>query len=498
MKINIANKKITEFTGDMVIVNLFEEVRRPAGATGSVDNMLDGMITDLIKKGELSGRLGETLIIHTFKKIKADRVMVIGLGKRQDFDIERIRKAAGFAFKSARQAHAKKIASIVHGAGIGGIDPEKAAQALIEGTMLASYEFWGYKEPAEKGTVQFSIMENDRKKINRIKKGVEYGKILAQAQNIARDLINEPANNMTPLILAARLKRLIKTYRMEKTARIQILKKKELERLNMGALLSVARGSTNDPAFIILRYKNSNRPLIGLIGKTVTFDSGGISLKPAANMDRMKGDMSGGAAVIGTFIALVRSRAKVNIMVLIPAVENMPSGNASRPGDIVCAKNGKSIEIISTDAEGRMTLADAICYAEDKKAKIIIDIATLTGGCVVALGDVAAAVMGNDQQLIDMLMSITRKTGEKMWQLPLFDEYDEQIKSDIADMKNSGGRRASSITAGLFLKKFVDKARWLHIDMAGKEMNDKPRSYKTKGGTGYATRTLIEFIKEIK
>jgi leucyl aminopeptidase len=320
---------------------------------------------------------------------------------------------------------------------------------------------------------------------------------MANSQNIARDFINAPANNLTPGKLVIRLKKTISTLKLGRRLQYRLLKKNDLQRLAMGALLSVAQGSANQPRFVVLRYRGAKKPLVGLIGKTVTFDSGGISLKTPVGMEKMKGDMAGGAAAIGATLALATLRAKVNLMTIIPAVENMPSGSASRPGDVVWAMNNKSIEIISTDAEGRMTLADALCYAEKQKAKIIIDIATLTGGCVVALGDITAAVMGNNQTLIDKLLTITRQTGEKMWQLPLSTEYEEQIKSTIADMKNSGGRKASSITAGLFLKNFVDKANWLHIDMAGKEISEREKFYTQKGGTGYGVRTIVDFIEEV-
>ena len=498
MRIETVNKKITDFIGDIIIINLFEGVRRPGGATGTIDKALGGIITKLIRSGELSGKLGETTIIHTFGKIKADKVLIIGLGKAEDFNVERIRKTAGAAIKQARKASAGKVGTIVHGAGIGGIEQKQAAQALTEGSLLALYEFKKYKKSDKKPITHFSIVELNRRKIPEFKKGISSGTILAQAQNIARDLINEPGNSLTPEKLELQLKKAIKTLGLNKTIKYRSLKKKDLEALKMGALMSVTRGSNNKPAFIVLRYKNARNPLTCLIGKTVTFDSGGISLKSPSGMARMKGDMSGGAAVIGATLALAKTKAKVNLMTIIPAVENMPSGTASRPGDIVTAMNKKTIEIISTDAEGRMTLADAISYAEQKGAKTIIDIATLTGGCVVALGDITAAVMGNDQRLINLLLSCAEKTGERMWQLPLFNEYEKQIKSDIADVKNSGGRGASAITAGLFLKKFVNKTRWLHIDMAGKEISEKESFYTPKGGTGYGVRTLVEFIQEIK
>jgi leucyl aminopeptidase len=353
MRIDTVNKKITDFTGDIIIINLFEGVRRPGGATGTIDKALGGIITKSVRNGELSGKLGETAVIHTFGKIKADKVLIIGLGKAGDFSVERIRKAAGAAIKQARKAGAGKIGTIVHGAGIGGIEPRQAAQALAEGSLLALYEFKKYKKSDKKPITRFSIVELDRRKISEVKKGIGSGTILAQAQNIARDFINEPGNSLTPEKLELQLKKAIKALGLNKTIEYRSLKKKGLEALKMGALMSVTKGSNNRPAFIVLRYKNARKPLICLIGKTVTFDSGGISLKSPSGMARMKGDMSGGAAVIGATLALAKTKAKVNLMTIIPAVENMPSGTASRPGDIVTAMNKKTIEIISTDAEGR-------------------------------------------------------------------------------------------------------------------------------------------------
>jgi len=494
MKIKILNQSITNFHGDIIIVNLFEGIKLPGGATGAVDKALDGMITKLIKNKEITGKLGECVVLHTFGKIKPDKVLIVGLGKSSEFGLEQIRKASGAAAKQARKTKAKKVGTVVHGAGIRGLEPGAAAQALIEGTLLALYDFKEYKKPEQSNIEEFSVVEMDKQKNKSFQKGIETGKILAESQNIARNLINEPSNNLTPKKLDQRIKSIIKNAGLEKIIGYNCLNKTDIKKLKMGALISVAQGSDNEPKFIILRIKNPKKPLICLIGKTVTFDSGGISLKPSANMGLMKGDMSGGASVIGATLALAKAKTKLNLMTIIPAVENMPSAKASRPGDVVRAMNNKTIEIISTDAEGRMTLADAICYAEKKKAKIIIDIATLTGGCIVALGDIAGAVMGNDQKLIDNLLSVSKNTGEKFWQLPLFEEYKEQIKTDVADIKNSGGRKASAITAGLFLQSFVNNSKWLHIDIAGKEIAEKESFYTPKGGTGFGVRTLFEFL----
>ncbi|MEO0165256.1 MAG: leucyl aminopeptidase [candidate division WOR-3 bacterium] len=499
MEIKILNQSILDFDGDIIIVNLFEGVKIPGGGTGAVDKALDGAITEMIKKEEITGKLGETAVFPTFGKLKASKVMVVGLGKSDKFGIEEIRKASGSAAMAAKRAKAKKVGTILHGAGIGGIDPEVASQALSEGTLLALYEFNVYKKVENnKGIEEFYIVEMDKNKIGNIKKGVHLGTILAQSQNIARDFTNEPANNLTPEKFEKKVKDIIKDLGLSEKIKITVMDKKEIEKLKMGALLSVAQGSENEPRFIVLRYENSKGPLISLIGKTVTFDSGGISLKPSEGMGAMKGDMTGGGVVFATTLALARADAKVNLLTIIPAVENMPSGKASRPGDIVRAMNGKTIEIISTDAEGRMTLADALCYAEKEGAKTIVDIATLTGGCAIALGEITAGVMGNDQELIDKLLAISKNTGERMWQLPLFEEYDEKIKSDVADIKNSGGRLASPITAGMFLKHFVEKAKWVHIDIASKEFAEKDRFYQPRGATGFGVRTLFEFCRNIK
>jgi len=494
MEIRILNQSILDFTGDLLIINLFQGVQIPGGATGAVDKTLNGAISSMIKNGDITGRIGETVVFPTFGKLKVDKILIAGLGNSENFSVEEIRKASGSAAMSAKKTKAKKIGTIVHG---GGIKPDIAGQALTEGTILGLYEFTSYKKSEDKGVEEFCIIEMDKDKIKMIQNGVHLGRILAESQNIARDFTNEPANNLTPLRFEEKVKDIINKFGLTEKLKITVMDKGEMKKLQMGALLSVAQGSENDPRFIVIEYQGSNNPKVSLIGKTVTFDSGGISLKSSEGMSAMKGDMSGGGAVFATTLALAMADAKVHLLTIIPAVENMPSGKASRPGDVVQAMNGKTIEIISTDAEGRMTLADALCYAEKEKAETIVDIATLTGGCAVAFGDITAAVMGNDQKLIDKLLTASKKTGERLWQLPLFEEYEEKIKSDVADIKNSGGRWAQPITAGIFLKEFVRKAKWIHIDIASKEFAEKDKYYQPKGATGFGVRTLFEFCQQI-
>jgi len=498
MKFKVVTQPITDFTGNAVAVSLFEDAKSPGGAAAAVDRIMGGLISKLIKDHEITGKLGEITVLHGCKNIRAEKIIVVGIGKQGDFGYESIRKAAGAVAKKAKQINARNVGTVVHGFGNKGLDHSRAVQSLVEGTCLALYEFNAYKKT--ESTYQmgsFSIIAQGTVNVGRLKKAVIQGQTLANAQNIARDLINEPSNNLTPERLYRRIQSIIRDWGLTKVIKCQCLNRNAIRKMGMGAMLAVAQGSTHEERFIVLRAKTANKPLVGLIGKTVTFDSGGISIKPAAGMGAMKGDMAGGAIVIGTTLALVRSGSKINLMTLIPAVENMPSGSAYRPGDIIRAMNGKTIEIVSTDAEGRLTLADAIVYAEKKGAKLIIDIATLTGGCVVALGTLIAALMGNAQELVDKLIEKSNQTGEIFWQLPLPDEYMKLLKSDVADLKNSGGRNASTITAGLFLKSFVDKAKWLHIDVAGKELADSGSHYTPTGGTGFGVRSLYELLNDM-
>ncbi|MDH4210945.1 MAG: leucyl aminopeptidase [candidate division WOR-3 bacterium] len=495
MKISILTKSIIDFKGDAIILSIFEGKKSPHGTTGAVDKTLKGLISRLITDRELTGQVGEVTVLHECPKLHARKIILVGIGKPEELTYETIRRAAGAAAKKARKINAKRIGTVVHGAGIGGMDISRAAQSLVEGTCLALYNFSAYKESSDRHQIKdFVIAEEDPSNAKQIKSTIKSGQILANAQNAARDLINEPANVLTPEKMHESIQKLIRDWGLGGIIKCQCLDKTAMRKMGMGALLAVGQGSSHEPRFIVLRIASARKPLVTLIGKTVTFDSGGISIKQSGGMGAMKSDMAGGAVVVGTTLALAKLGTSTNLMTIIPAVENMPSGSAFRPGDVVRAMNGKTVEIVSTDAEGRLTLADALVYAERKKAKLIIDIATLTGGCVVALGEKIAGLMGNNKAMSDKLIRVSERTGEPLWPLPLYEGYVELLKSDVADLKNSGGRYASAITAGIFLKAFVEKAKWLHIDVAGTELTDKESDYTPPGGTGFGVRTLYEFL----
>lgn len=494
MHIEVEKISVVNIETPLLILNIFEGVKSPQGATKAVDEALGDIISNLIEEGEIKGKLKETRIIHTHSKISAKRVIVVGLGKPQDFNYDVIRTVTAASLKEGEKLGIKKVATIVHGAGIGGLTPQLCAQALTEGAILGTYRFDKYKKREEEPIEELKIVELNEEKIKEFREGVRIGKITAEAQNIARDLINEPGNILTPREFAKRIKEKGDEVGIE----VEVFDEEKLKEMRMGLILGVGQGSAEPPRLIILRYKSDpgSEKWYGIVGKGVMFDSGGISIKPAESMETMKGDMAGGAITFATIYAAAKLGIKKNLLGLIPAVFNMPGGNAIRPGDILKGYNGKTVEIISTDAEGRLILGDALSYAEKLGADPIIDIATLTGGSIVAFGDVTSAVFSSDEKLTKEIIEASRFTGEKMWEMPLFPEYKEQIKSECADIKNFGGRKASPITAAIFLKEFISKARWLHIDVAGKEIYEKERNYLSQGGTGIGTRTLIHWLMQ--
>jgi leucyl aminopeptidase len=494
MEIKVAAGDIAKIEADAIIVNFFEEMERPEGDTAVVDKALDGAIAQLISQGEIKGKLNQITVIHSLGKLPAARVVVVGLGKQQELSLDKVRGAMAGTCRLLRQKDVKSVATIAQGAGVAGITMEGAAQAITEGALLGVYSFRRHQtKEAEHGEIeQLTIVDADESKIPGLELSCHKGRILAEATNLARDMVNEPPNYMTPTDMAETAAKLAETYGLE----LSVLEREQMQELEMGALLGVAQGTRQPPKFIVLHYRGGDSKVtdVALIGKGITFDSGGISIKPSEGMDEMKGDMAGGAAVIAAMGAIAQLKPKINVMALIPATENLPDGSALKPGDIITAMSGKTIEIISTDAEGRLILADALGYAIKYEAKLMVDVATLTGACRVALGDVCTGAFSNNQELVDKVIAAGVEAGELIWQMPMYEEYKEQNKSDVADIKNTGGRLAGAITAAQFVAEFAGDTPWVHLDIAGTSMGEKERNYLVKGATGVPVRTLVNLV----
>lgn len=496
MKIDAKIADLAGYKGGALIVNLFEKINKPGGATAAVDAALGGIIARKIKLGEFTGKLG-TALVTPGGPLGVENVIVVGLGPRDKFDLETVRKAAATAALRCKALRTETAATVLHGAGAGGIAPEDAARAIAEGAILALYKFDKYisKDPDNKDKPfnRLTIIDRDKKNLPKINAGIRLGTILADAANTERDLVNEPASVMTPERLAQAARKIARDGGLQ----IKVLGKPEIEKLKMGGVLNVSRGSAQPPRFIVMSYKGApkSKKTVGLIGKGVTFDSGGLCIKPPNSMDDMKGDMTGAACMMCVMKAISQLKPKINVTAVMPAVENMTGGNAYKVGDIFQAMNGKTIEVLNTDAEGRLILADAICYAKKLGMSPLIDAATLTGACVVALGTFCAGAFGNDDELIDSIIATGKKTGEKYWRLPTFDEFKEVIKSDIADIKNIGDRYAGASTAAMFLAFFYgDDVPWVHLDIAGPMTSSKDSYYIRKGATGTTVRTLTMWL----
>lgn len=493
MKINVTTGKIEKIKTDGAVLLVFED-EKPGTIVERADKALGGMIARLMKRGDFKPKPGAVHFLYPEGRIAAERLLLAGLGKRKEFTLNRLRQAAGKAAPSLRTAGAKDISVVVDGLGL---DSEESAQALVEGSVLGLYRFLKYKTNDEKDRDKeirtITILTEAAAPVKAMQKGVTVGKIIADSTVMARDMVSSPSVDMTPAIIAAKAREIAREFGLK----LQVLERKQMEKLGMGALLGVAAGSAQPPKFIIVEYrKGGKKPFIALVGKTITFDSGGISIKPAENMDRMKDDMSGGAAVLGALRTAAALKLPLNIVGLLPATENMPSGSAYKPGDVLRTLSGQTIEILNTDAEGRLVLSDALAYACRYKPAVIIDIATLTGACGIALGNEAAGMLGTNDTFKQKLREAGEKTGERVWELPLWEEYYDQIKSDIADMKNTGGRAGGVITASALLSKFVQKYPWVHLDIAAMAWSEKDRPYTPKGATGIGMRLLTQFLRD--
>jgi leucyl aminopeptidase len=490
LEVKVVTGDITQVEADAIVVNLFEGVEQLGGASAAVDKALGGAISDLIGKGEFKGKFGEVGIVHTLGKLPARMVAVAGLGRQQDFNLDKIRGVAGGFCRSLRKLNCHRIATILHGAGVGGVEPEASGEAITAGAILGLYDFSKYKRRDYEDIGEMLILGREESKIAVVERGVHKGRIMAEATCLARDMVNEPANHMTPSRMADIAKEIADKHRLE----LDVFDLEDMEAMGMGGLLGVAKGSQEPPKLITLSYRGDERSekAVGFLGKGITFDSGGISIKPSEGMGDMKDDMAGGAAGIAALSAIAQLNPKVNVTAVVPATENLPSGTALKPGDILKAMNGKTIEVMSTDAEGRLILADALSYAVKQGLSPLVDLATLTGACRVALGNGYSGAFTNNQELLNEVIRAAEKSGEKLWQMPMPEEYKEQNKSEIADVKNTGNKYGGAITAALFLSEFVDNTPWVHIDIAGTSLSSKESGYVVKGATGVGVRTLIE------
>jgi leucyl aminopeptidase len=492
MKIAVRTEAAEKIRTGALVVMVFEH-GKPGPAAARLDGIMRGAVSRLIKRGDFTPKPGSTAILYPEAGPAAERVILVGLGGKADVTPDRLRLAAARAAVAARTAGATDVAILSEGVDL---EPGMIGQTIAEGVILGLYRFLRYKRSEENGkkeVASLSITASGAAQAAEMKKGVRTGEVIAASAVMARDMVNTPAADMTPTVIAGIAKGLGRTHGL----RVRVLERDAMRRLGMGALLGVASGSTQPPKFIIVEYRGGGRrPFIALVGKTITFDSGGISIKPAENMDRMKDDMSGGAAVLGAVRNAAALKLPLNIVALLPATENMPSGSAYKPGDVLRTLSGQTIEILNTDAEGRLILADALAYACRYRPAAIVDIATLTGACRIALGQEAMGMLGNDDALKEKVRAAGERSGERVWELPLWEGYHDQIKSDIADMKNTGGRDGGAITAACLLSKFVQKYPWVHLDIAATAWTDKDRPYTPKGATGIGCRLLTQFLRD--
>lgn len=461
-----------------------------------LDKALDGSLQRAQHDGEFKGRKGETLLLHCGKRLTPTRVLLVGLGKTGKVNGENTRQAAGKALALLRERKIDRFS--LH---LPSFDPgrcrEQIFQAAVEGLLLAAYSFDQYFSNADKKptpVVEGQLLVDSLPQRESASQTLTNAEAICSGTCLARTLVNEPGNTKSPEFLADQAQKMAK----EAGIKCTIMKPSQLEKEGFGALLGVAQGSARGPRLILLEYQGgdpSQQPIV-LVGKGVVFDAGGISLKSAEKMDEMKMDMAGGAAVIGTLQAAALLKLPVNLVGIVPAVENLPSGTAYRPGDILTSLSGKTIEILNTDAEGRLILADALTYAARFNPRVVIDLATLTGAVIVALGHHASAVLGNHDGLIRQLIAAGKRSGERLWQLPLWDDYNQQIKSKVADVKNVGGRPAGTITAAAFLQTFAADYTWAHLDIAGTAWLDKEEGYTSFGGSGVGVRLLIEYLRQ--
>ncbi len=495
MEVRADNSKFYEVEADALVVMIYEGEKADEGVLKELSEHTGGVVGEMLGTDEMRGKHGDSVFIYRPGNLRAKRLLLVGGGKREDLNFDGIRKIAGTATRFLRSKGVHSMAILRRSQ----LDLERSVQAVVEGALIGLFEPDMYKTESkeERRIDEIILITSADGAAETLARGVERGQIIADAVNMARELANEPSSVLTPTELAERSKEVASRYGLD----IDVLDEARMKELGMGALLGVARGSDEPAKMIVLRYEpegaepmGNDAEVIAIVGKGITFDTGGISIKPAEGMEKMKYDMSGAAATLAAMRAIAQLKPRVNVIGVMPTSENMPSGRAYKPGDVLRAMSGKTIEVINTDAEGRLILADAITYARKLGATKIIDLATLTGAVSIALGPINVGVMSNNQAFADEVRIAAKEVGERFWQLPMDDDYKEMIKSDIADIKNSAGRYAGTITAAWFLRHFAEDTPWVHLDIAGTAWENERKPYMSKGPTGVAIRTLINYV----
>ncbi|MBZ5700943.1 MAG: leucyl aminopeptidase [Acidobacteriia bacterium] len=496
MQISLEARPFAELQTAALVSYVFEETDPVQGRVAELDQKTGGLLRKLAQGGELTGKTLEMTLVHAPAGLPAERLLLVGAGKREQYGSTQLRKLAGAALRHLKGRSVKQFAFLVRE----GEATAEAAQAVTEGLIFANFESDKYKSEKKNGKEVDAVLLAGWDGESRAagETGLQRGRIIGDAQNFTRDLVNEPSNKLTPRILAERAEAMAR----EAGLAVEILDEKKIAELKMGALLSVAQGSVEPPRVMVVTYTPANAkpgaPVIGLVGKAVTFDTGGISIKPAEGMEKMKYDMAGGATMLGVMRALAALKPSVKVICVVPSTENMPGGKAQKPGDIQVAMSGKTIEVLNTDAEGRLILADGVTYAKQLGATQLIDAATLTGAIVVALANVNVGVFGSDQAFTDKLLASAKACGEKMWPMPMDDEYREFIKGTMADIQNIGsGKGGGAITGAMFIKEFAGDAPWIHLDIAGTAWLDEAKPWAAKGASAVAVRTLVELVTKL-
>jgi leucyl aminopeptidase len=494
MEIRVEKGRAEKYPCELLLIFSFESPEKLEGPIQNVDLEWGGFISTLMRQGDFKGELFQCRLFHTHGAIPAQRVLLAGLGKRGEFDLEKWRGASSRAGQFIRDSGVKQF--VFQMRKLNGHLERELTESFVIGLLLGLYQFNEFKtldRDKIKEIEELILLGETGGEILSISDGLRTGKIISEAVCMARDLVNGPSNEITPTVLAEKAKQIAREHNME----VQVFEVAQAEAMGMGAFVAVAKGSQEPGKFIILEYnKDKGLDTIALVGKGITFDSGGISIKPSEKMERMKDDMSGAAAVLATMQVASKLQIPLHLVGIIPATENLPSGKAYKPGDILKTLSGQTVEVISTDAEGRLILSDALTYSLRYQPKGIIDLATLTGACVIALGDYVIGLFGNEESLLKRIEEASEKAGEKLWRLPLWDEYLEYLKSDVADFRNVGTRAAGAIIGAIFLSKFVGKIPWVHLDIAGPASIEKDRPYIPRGGTGVGVRLLVQLLRD--